>query len=99
MHPPIDLDRLVGEWWEVAGTQQALELESELEREVTEEHVLAGVVASAVAVKRHLKDVVFWLPERSEWAAVHLTYVEESDPRWPSTVVSADWETLLSELS
>jgi hypothetical protein len=45
-----------------------------------------------------LKDVILWLPETEQWAAVHLTYKQEPDLRWPSTTIAATWDDLLAEI-
>jgi len=85
---PVDVDRLPGDWWVVDGTGDGAALERELASELPQGHALVGVKARAVAVRRHLKDVIFWLPDTSEWALVHLTYRVEADPGWPSTFVA-----------
>ena len=74
-------------------------MEHELDREMPEGHVLVGRSLTAVAVRRHLKDAVFWLPETGEWALVHLTRRVEKDPRWPSALVTADWRVLADEMT
>ena len=61
-------------------------------------HVLADVAAKPVAVKKLLKDWIVWLPDQGRWAAVHLTYTQESDPRWPSVTFAKSWPELLAEL-
>lgn len=99
MRPPFDLEALAGDWWEVHGTEQAAELQRELARELPREHVLGGVPVEAVAVKRNLKDVAFWLPQSAEWAHVHLSYKVETDARWPWTVVVMTWTDLVYELT
>ncbi len=99
MPPSIDLSSLPGEWWLVKDQEQAAELTREVEREVPPGHDLHGLRVEAVAVKRHLKDVILWLPDSSRWAWVHLTYKMESDPRWPSTVLVSDWPELVEELT
>jgi hypothetical protein len=43
--------------------------------------------------------VIFWLPEASQWAWVHLTYRVEADPRWPSTFVADSWVAVVEELT
>jgi hypothetical protein len=95
--PSFDLQRLPGEWRAVHGTPDGSELEAELTREVSFGHTLSGTAAVAVCVKRHRKDAIFWLPERGEWAWVHLTYAVEADPRWPRTVLAHDWHSIVAE--
>ncbi len=99
MRPSIDLTLLLGEWWLVRDQDQAAELTREVQRELTPGHVLHGLRIEAVAVKRHLKDVIFWLPDSSQWALVHLTYKVEPDPRWPTAIVASDWLELVDELT
>jgi len=98
MLPPFDLGPLPGEWQEVHGTDDAADLERELDRELSPGHVLAGVKARAIATRTHLKDVIFWLPEESKWAWIHLTYNVETDPRWPSAFTADTWDDLVDEL-
>src|SRR5689334_20633973 len=99
MLPPFDLDALPGDWWSVVDTKQAQELEDELARELPNGHALMGGSAIAIAVCRQLKDAVFWLPETSEWALEHLTRRVETDPKWPSSFVTPDWQSLAQELT
>lgn len=94
----FDLARLPGEWWSVWGTPEARTLEDELARETSPGHDLHGDVAEAVAVKRHLKDVIFWLPETEHWAFVHLTYRHERDPRWPDALIAEHLDQIVEEL-
>lgn len=99
MLPSFDLEPLPGEWHPVHGTEQARALEAELTRELTQGHELKGVTAEAVAVRRHLKDVVFWLPDTAEWAWVHLTYTIETNRMWPTAFVTTRWESLVEEIT
>ena len=92
-----DIAILPGEWWAVQGTD-ASELEQELQREAPKGHVLHGLSVQAVGVRRHLKDVVFWVPSLEQWALVHLTRQVETDPRWPSTTCTRNWDDLVAEL-
>jgi hypothetical protein len=55
--------------------------------------------ARGVALHRHRKEAVFWLPEQASWAVVHLTWSREADPRWPTTVLAADWSEVVAELA
>lgn len=93
-----ELSDLPGQWWTVIGTPDAVELESELGRELPEGHVLRGIRVEAIAVRKRLKDVVYWLPESERWAWVHLTYAVETDPRWPSAVVAATWAEMIEDM-
>lgn len=63
-----------------------------------EGHVLLGARVIAVAVKRHLKEVVYWLPESGQWAWVHLTYAVEANPHWPSAVIVSEWSELVEQM-
>ncbi len=98
MLPSHDLGELPGEWRSVHGTPDGAELEHELARELAPEHVLVDISVQAVAVRRHLNDVIFWLPLTSEWALIHLTYRQETDPRWPLPTVVKGWTDLVDEL-
>lgn len=95
--PSHDIALLPGEWRAVGGVD-AFELEQELRREVPEGHVLHGLSVRAVAVRRHLKDVVFWVPSLDQWALVHLTRRVETNPRWPTTACTRNWDDLIAEL-
>lgn len=95
--PAHNIAILPGEWWEVQGTDAA-ELEQELQREAPEGHVLHGLSVQAVGARRHLTDVVFWVPSLEQWALVHLSRRVETDPRWPSTVCTRHWDELVAEL-
>lgn len=96
--PPFDLSLLHNDWSEVDAMQDA-DLEAELVREVPEKHVLRGRQATAIAVRRHRKDVIYWLPDDRIWAWVHLTWTTETDPKWPRTVTAAEWESLAAEVT
>ena len=96
--PHFDLAQLPGDWWEVA-PDDAKNLEAELRREVPRGHSLHHVTVQAVAVRRHLKDVVFWLPTLQQWAYVHLTGRVEKDPRWPVTVCTSEWDEVVAQFA
>lgn len=96
--PPFDLTRLPGEWWEVEASE-SVKLEQALRCEVPIGHLLHGVSAQAVAVRRQLKDVVFWLPTVRQWAVVHLTGRAESNPHWPSAFCAPRWDAVVAELA
>jgi hypothetical protein len=96
--PSVDVASLPGEWWLVSGSDSE-SLESELRREAPSGRRLVGVAVVPACVKRHLDDVVFWLPETRQWALVHLTYHVETDPQWPSTYVYDDWDVLVRDLA
>lgn len=93
----MDLTQLGPRWWAPDETEST-NLLQELRDEMPDGHVLSGVAVEAVAVKKLLKDLILWLPDSNEWAAVHLTSRTESDPQWPSTVVAVTWSGLLSEV-
>ena len=77
----------------------AAELEGELRREMTKGHQLAGTALTAFSVRRLRKEVIFWLPERHEWAVVHLTWRAETDDRWPTAELCPTWEGVISFLA
>ena len=67
-------------------------MEDELAREVrSDQHPAYGIRAEAVAQRLCCDDVLFWLPERSQWALIHLTWQQETDLSWPRCVVFAAW--------
>jgi hypothetical protein len=94
--PESDLKALSGDWWPVSG-EDATQLEQELARETPEGHALRDVTVQALAVKRQLKDVVFWVPATEQWALVHLTRSVETDPSWPATFLTDDWDQVVAE--
>ena len=96
--PDFDVSLLAGEWREVAGSA-ATELEDALAAEVSPSHPLHPLEVQATAVRRHLKDVVFWVPPMRQWALVHLTGHREADPRWPSVSLHDDWNNLVADLA
>lgn len=93
----VDLSRLSDAWSDVRDSPEAAELVTELRREVTPGHPLFARPVLAVAVRRLRKEVVFSLPDRT-WAWVHLTWSQESDPRWPSVAVCWSWSELVDLL-
>ena len=95
--PSVNITDLGPRWWSPDEALSAQLLE-ELRSEAPSGHALDGVTVEAVAVKKLLKDVILWLPETEEWAAVHLTHKPESDHRWPSTTVAPTWRALLAEI-
>lgn len=95
--PSHDIALLPGEWWAVQGADAA-ELEQELQREAPEGHVLHGHSVEAAGVRRPLKDVVFWVPSLEQWALVHLTGKVESDPQWPTTTCTPNWDDVVAQL-
>jgi hypothetical protein len=95
--PNFDVTLLPGEWFEVDGAA-ARELESELAAEVSPGHRLHAEEVRAVAARRHLKDVVFWVPGMSQRGLVHLTGRPESDARWPSTSLHHGWGEVVADL-
>lgn len=92
------MDDLSEEWFECYGRDDAARFEQELRREMPGGHDMSDDEFVCVAWRRHMKETVFWLPGRQEWAVVHLTWTEESDPRWPSTEFCATWREVVSEV-
>ena len=96
-HPHVDITEL-GPGWCSPDEALSTQLLAELKSGAPIGHALDGVTVEAVAVKKLLKDVILWLPETEQWAAVHLTYKPGSDHRWPSTTVAPTWRALLAEI-
>lgn len=92
-------DALSSEWWLIDTDLHRREFEEELRREVRPGHLLSQSSARAIAVRKLRKEVIFWLPTARQWAWVHLTWAAESDPRWPTTVLSDSWAQLMAELT
>ena len=74
-------------------------LVTELNREVTQGHVLYGKDdIRAVARREDCDDVLFAVD--SLFALVHLAYAgKEQDPRWPATVLFSSWSEFVSAAS
>jgi hypothetical protein len=70
-------------------------LADELRRELSPGHILTGLSVTARARRQDRDDVLFEIRDGSgRLAQVHLTYQQESDSRWPLTVVfstEAEW--------
>ena len=70
-------------------------LVAELYRELRTDHILHGVEARAIAMRRDCDDVLFRIGGRPEqFAVVHLTWSGTVDPNksWPSTELFTDIE-------
>ena len=96
--PAVHLASLPGDWTAV-GEHDATVLLAELRHETPPGHALDGKTVQPVAIKRHRKDTVWWLPDNGSWAHVHLTYSVETDPQWPSCNIYGDWDSLVADLS
>ena len=99
MPPGIQATDLSDAWTVVWQTSEASEYDDELGREVTKGHILHGVGVQAVAVRRHGKEVIYWVAEKQSWAVVHLTWSEERDPRWPIVDLLQEWQDVVVELA
>lgn len=72
--------------WELAGDNG--QAATELRRECPTGHPLHSVSVALVARRRDCDDVLFRLCDgTARYAAVHLSFAVEKDPRWPSTEV------------
>jgi hypothetical protein len=96
--PEPDLSLLSEAWMDVRGSAEAVELEDELGRETSSDHVLAGRPVAVTALRRLRKEVILRLTDEDLWVWVHLTWTVEADARWPSTVICDSWEALVAEL-
>ncbi|WP_405874018.1 hypothetical protein OHB11_35835 [Streptomyces zaomyceticus] len=96
-HMPDDPSLLPAPWWVPDGGMH--DFERELRRELSPEHPLHGVKATAVARCEGCDDVLFGVRDRPRpWAVVHLTWTgrEERAP-WPMTTQLASLADLLTE--
>ncbi len=75
-----------GDWYEITSQSERRELDQELCREVSKDHPLYGIEASAVGRRYRRDDILFRLAD-GRYAQVHLTRREETSPDWPSTDV------------
>ena len=73
-----------GDWAKVTSATERQELEDELIRELSTDHILHGVNVAAVGRRSRRDDVLFRLAD-GRFAQVHLTRRFESSPEWPST--------------
>ena len=72
--------------WKLVGDNG--EAAEELQRECPSGHPLHGVTVALVARRLDCDDVLFRLCDGSgRYAAVHLSFAAERDPRWPWTEV------------
>jgi hypothetical protein len=73
-------------WYEIDDVHIREAMQAQLQREIGEEHALAGEGALASAKRDDRDDVLFSL-SAGRWAIVDLTWAAtpEPDPRWPIT--------------
>lgn len=69
-------------WW-VITDNMAEKLNSELHRELSQNHILYGTRAIAVARRVDNDAVVYWINELNKFAVVHLTYCKENSSSYP----------------
>jgi hypothetical protein len=96
--PKFRPEDLSEKWTVVLGALEGERLRDELVRELPVGHTLHGAPILAVAVRKGLKETVWWLPDDGAWAVVHLTGRVETDPRWPTAVRLATWTEVIAEL-
>ena len=97
--PPFRPEDLSEKWTVVLGTPEGEGLRTELDRELPFGHILYGARVHSVAVRQHLKETIWWLPDDATWALVHLTWKAETDPRWPMAVRLNSWREVVVELA
>ena len=74
--------------WLAISTEHASQAEVELKREMCVGHVLFGRSVSAIGRRKDCDDVLFYLGESPpSFAVVHLSFQQETQPRWPDTVL------------
>ena len=88
---------LPGEWSVVQGRPEAAEWKTKTRGQLPSGHALIGVPFAVVAVRRHQKDLILWLPTKHEWAWIHLTYSVETDPRFPWFTAYHAWNLLVED--
>jgi hypothetical protein len=72
----------------------------ELEKEVSDGHILFGKKVEIVARRRDTDDVLLRLSDNSGcYAVVHLTWSgkKERSPKWPITTVFSSWEEFVDK--
>jgi hypothetical protein len=97
--PPFRPEDLSEKWTVVLGTPDGEGLRAELDRELPFGHILYGARVHSVAVRQHLKETIWWVPDDATWALVHLTWKVETDPRWPMAVRLNSWREVVAELA
>lgn len=99
MHDPpaYDVGALPGDWFDCRETGDAQRFEDELRRQMAAGHQLESEDLVCVAWRRHMKDTVFWLPSRQQWATIHLTWTVEADPRWPRPSFHDTWKGVVAD--
>lgn len=81
----ISLDELPDRWIEVTVREASL-FESELAKEISQKHPLAGVFAKCISRIGDRDDFLFALGAHEKpLAIVHLTWSKETDPEFPQT--------------
>jgi hypothetical protein len=74
--------------------------ETELRRELPAGHVLLDVPIRALGYRQDRDDVAVALLDGSHrFAIVHLTYRQETDPRWPNTEILDSAKALQSRVN
>ncbi|MBE5083629.1 hypothetical protein IGI00_09045 [Bacillus thuringiensis] len=71
-------------WWQISrGMSESLN--EELKKELSQQHILYGKEAIAVARREDNDDVIFWIEKMNKYAVVHLTYSIETSSEYPIT--------------
>lgn len=75
-------------WYAIDGLAERRSLQDELRREISDDHVLAGVSVILLARRGDTDAVLYGLPD-GRVAEVHLTWStdREIDRRWPATAM------------
>lgn len=71
--------------WLLINDAVAERLQQELVKELSQEHILYGTKAQAIAKREDNDDVVFWISAIDQYAVVHLTYAQETSKTFPIT--------------
>ena len=69
------------------------DFETELNRELPHGHILEGKTLKTVAKRQDMDDFLFAIDNwEFEYAIVHLTWVKETDKKWPITKLYKNWK-------
>ncbi|MNH84977.1 hypothetical protein D3C73_374110 [compost metagenome] len=71
--------------WESVTSDRANSFQKELNRELSESHLLFGKSATAVAHRIDNDVVIFWIGELDKYALVHLTWSKYNSLGYPKT--------------
>jgi hypothetical protein len=85
-----------GDWSPIEDDAYRRELDVEFAKEIHSKHILHGRTATAIAGRKYADDVLFQL-DLGEVAEVHLTWLLESQPGWPTAEIFPSFDAWVAE--